>query len=559
MYQGKFDAKRKKGSVDPMELLAQRNAAPKKEAPKKAAPAKPTPDQEELLTRKKAAATAEALSRKSAPRQTSAAENEVTARKTTGKQAAPIPEAPRKKGPRTGGVIFYTFYFMFILLFFVAVYLGLQWLQSWLVDYEAAQPTAKSQQVFEQLFTDPDWGALYDAAAEEDTSYEGKDTFVAYMESKVGTTPMTYMETSAGLSRDKKYIVKLGEEKIASFTLVDKTQTGEGLNEIAAIPEWDLGSIELFYAREQSYLIQNLEGHTVYVNGVALDESFIIQKATTVATKYLPRPVAGVTLCTEQISGLLTVPTVTIQDENGSEMEVTYDAATRTFTERTEANTISSEEEQVVINAAKTYGLYMIEKASRAQVAKYFDTSSDAYTAIIGSKFGNFQDNSGYEFANETVSEYCRYADDLFSARVTLSLNVTRTDGSIKEFAIDSTLFFEKQSTGNWLAFEMTSVNVQEPVGEVRLTFMDGEEEVSSKFYDTNSTELTVPMVSAPEGKVFTGWVRENVEEDGTTTLTVVFTPDASGYVSIPSGTTLEPMTLHALFEDAPTTESEGA
>ncbi len=468
-------------------------------------------------------------------------------------------ETPKRRGPRVGGVIFYTFYFMFILLFFVAVFFALQWVQDWLVDYEAAQPTTKCTQVFEQLFTDPDWDALYDAAAIEDTPYEGKEAFVAYMEDKVGNTKLTYMETSAGLSGDKKYIVKLGEEKIASFTLVDKAKSDSALAEITDLPQWELGSIELFYERTESYRIQKLDDHTVYVNDVALDDSYTIQKATTAAEKYLPDGITGVWMCTQEITGLMSTPTVTIFDDKGQQMEVTYDEATRTFTERTEANTISEDEETVALNAAKAYALYMIEKASRAQVAKYFDTSSDIYSIIVKSDVWTVQDNNGYEFADETVSDYCRYADDLFSARVSMKLNVTRKDGTIKEFTVDSTLFFELQSTGKWLAYEMTNVDVQAPVGQVRLTFMNGDTVLSSDFYNTNITQLTTPVVSVPEGKVFTGWVREDVAEDGTTTLTVVFSPDETGYVPIPSGTTLEPMTLYALFEDAPTAATEGA
>ena len=37
---------------------------------------------------------------------------------------------------------------------------------------------------------------------------------------------------------------------------------------------------------------------------------------------------------------------------------------------------------------------------------------------------------------------------------------------------------------------------------------------------------------------------------NGVKELTVVFTPDESGLVTIGTGVTLEPMTLYALFED---------
>ena len=61
-------------------------------------------------------------------------------------------EPPKKKGPRIGGVIFYTLYFLFIAIFCLGTFLGLNYLEGWLEDYEAAQPDAKSEEVFHQLF-----------------------------------------------------------------------------------------------------------------------------------------------------------------------------------------------------------------------------------------------------------------------------------------------------------------------------------------------------------------------------------------------------------------------
>lgn len=533
MYQGKFDSKNKKTTVDISELVAQRNSSGKTacRAPQQ------TPSR-----------TAPARQPQAAP-----ARQPQTAGK---KQPAPQPVSEKHRGPRLGGVIFYTFYFMFILLFFVAVFFGLQWLRGWLVDYQAAQPTTKSQEVFEQLFSNPDWDALYDAANVEDTPYEGKAQFVSYMENKVGDAALTYKETSAGLSGDKKYFVFLGDEKVAAFTLSGQTTA------ITDIPDWELGSIELYYDRGETFYIRNVDGHTVYVNDVPLDDSHVIQIATTVAAeKYLPIGITGVSMCTQRISDLMAVPTVTIFDDKGNPMEVSYDPESRTFTEQTKSNTISDEEKEAALNAAKTYCLFMIEKAGTADIAKYFDTSSDTYAVLAKVKQDGLwmQGNNGHRFTKEEVSNYARYSDDLFSARVALTLNVTRTDGTTKDYDYDQTLFFRKQNTGKWLVYESTNVDVNAPVGKVRLTFMDGTTELSSDFFQTDATELDTPLVSAPEGKVFSGWYRIDEYENGTT-YTMVFNPDGSGHVTIPAGTTLEPMTLYALYEDASTAAAtEGA
>ena len=530
MYQGKFDSKNKKTAVDVSELVAQRNSAPSQEQPQRQ-PVRENPP------RTNPARTQQPT------RQQNVRQSQPT-RQPSGKRPPVTQTVPEKhrKGPRLGGVIFYTLYFMFILVFFVATFFGLQWLQGWLADYQAAQPTTKSQEVFDQLFSHPDWGALYDAAGIEDTPYEGKDQFVAYMENKVGDSQLTFKETSAGLSGDKKYFVLLGDEKIASFTLSGQTAA------ITDIPYWELGGVELFFDRSETFYIQNVDGHTVEVNGVPLDDSHVIQIATTAAAERLPIGVTGTSTCTQEISDLMAVPTVTIFDKSGKSMEVSYDAETHTFTEQTEANTISDSEREAALNAAKTNCLFMIEKASKADIAKYFDTSSDVYSVIVN--LGNLwvQDNNGYRFTKEEVSDYARYSDDLFSAHVVLNLNVTRKDGTTKDFGYDQTLFFRKQDTGKWLVYDATNADVNAPVGKVRLTFMNGDTVLSSEFVKTDATELDTPLVSAPEGKVFIGWYRIDKYDNGTT-YTMVFDPDENGHVTIPNGTTLEPMTLYALFE----------
>ena len=530
MYQGKFDSKNKKTAGDVSQLVAQRNSAPSQEQPQR----QPV---RENLPRTNPARTQQPT------RQQNVRQSQPT-RQPSGKRPPVTQTVPEKhrKGPRLGGVIFYTLYFMFILVFFVATFFGLQWLQGWLADYQAAQPTTKSQEVFDQLFSHPDWGALYDAAGIEDTPYEGKEQFVSYMENKVGDATLTFKETSAGLSGDKKYFVLLGDEKIASFTLSGQTAA------ITDIPDWELGGVELFFDRSETFYIQNVDGHTVEVNGVPLDDSHVIQIATTAAAERLPIGVTGTSTCTQEISDLMAVPTVTIFDKSGKSMEVSYDAETHTFTEQTEANTISDSEREAALNAAKTNCLFMIEKASKADIAKYFDTSSDVYSVIVN--LGNLwvQDNNGYRFTKEEVSDYARYSDDLFSAHVVLNLNVTRKDGTTKDFGYDQTLFFRKQDTGKWLVYDATNADVNAPVGKVRLTFMNGDTVLSSEFVKTDATELDTPLVSAPEGKVFIGWYRIDKYDNGTT-YTMAFDPDENGHVTIPNGTTLEPMTLYALFE----------
>lgn len=473
------------------------------------------------------------------------------------RRPASEPQAPAvKKGPRLGGLIFYTLYFLFILVFFVAVFFGMQWLNGWLIDYQAAQPDVKAEQVYQQLFANPDWENLYVASGAQDSPFEGKEQFVDYMNAKVDAANLTYLETSAGLSNDKKYVVRNGSEKIATFTLKDHNQKEAGNTGLlsAEIPDWQLGGVELFFEREGTYRIEKMESHRALLNGVEVSDDYTIQIATTKADSYLPLGTTGVRKCLQEINGLMAKPTVEIYDAMGNPMEVTYDETTQTFTEGTVSQTIGVEEKTAALGAAESYCKWMIEELTdRATLAKYYEPTSEAYKRIA--KLGHYdlwaQDNNGFEFLNEEVTNYVRYSDTLFSCRVTLEMKVNvKIDGSVKTIPYAQSLFFTKDS-GSWLCYDSTNEDVSQPVGKVRLTFMQGQTQLVSDFFDTNSKQIITPLITPPQGQVFAGWVREDVNDQGQKVLTLVFQPDSSGTVGIPEGTSLTPMTLYAHFEDA--------
>ena len=161
------------------------------------------------------------------------------------------------------------------------------------------------------------------------------------------------------------------------------------------------------------------------------------------------------------------------------------------------------------------------------------------------------QNHNGYRFENDAVTDYARYSDDIFSVRVKTDLIVTRTDGSNKVYAFNQSMFFQKNEAGKWLCFESTNGDVSEPVGKVRLSFMQGDVMLTTDFYETDAKEVITPKLPVPEGQVFSGWVTISTQEDGTTVYNLEFQPGEDGTVKLPEGNTLRPMTLYALFQDA--------
>ena len=448
------------------------------------------------------------------------------------------------KGNKTVTRVFYTCYFLLILAFCAGTFFFYNFLVDWLKQFEAAQPTVKSQEVFTDLFADPDWQELYGLAGMEDTAYEGKDAFVAYMEAQVGDAPLTFAETSAGLSGDHKYLIRMGDRTLGYFTLTNHADKEE------PIPDWQLGEVHLNVNRRETVTVQKLEGHTVYINGKALFDTDTVQIVSTLAEKYLPGGVSTVRLHRQQVDGLLVAPEVTILDENGQPCDVVYDEAIGIYMEQLPtADEIPEELARRAIEAGEAYSYFMVNR-NTSLFAKYFVTGTETYRAIIGMDRWQQRSKSA-AITGQEVSNYVRYSEDLFSVRVKMTMELTRGDDSIKEYPMDATLFLENRK-GEWKVIAMTNLDVTAYTSQVKLTFMNGDTLLSSVFVPEEPNEsIFTPNVTAPEGQVFAGWATKEVAEDGTVTMTLHYTCDERFRLMIPDEGKLEPATLYALFEEA--------
>ena len=520
MYQGKFLAE---------------NRAAKAEQPKKAA-AVPTADEimdEEL-----------AVQEQNVP-ETPAPEAEEAPKSTNKEKKA---KEKKKKGIRVGTVIFYLLYLMLIGAAAYGIHYGLGLLHDWLTVYEASQPDTRSQEIFNEIFADPDWGKIYDMAGLEGTQFEGKDAYVAYMQAKVGDSELTYAKTSAGLSGGQKYIVKLGEEKVATFTMQNPI-VGE-----LEIPEWSLDKVEAgFFTRNQDVTILTQPGRTVTLNGVPLDESYVIKTTASVVDEYLPEGIHGQRTAMLYAKGFLVAPEVAVIDENGAVIDLEYDEDTNTYSESMLAATteeeIPEQEQKALLDATYAYCRHMIG-AKGSSLRNYFDPDSTIYKTILKNELW-FKGYARYDFSPATITEYRKYTDNLFSARIQITLNTYRNDGSLKAFPVNTTMFLEKNSKGQWLVNNTTNVDIHEIITMVRLTWIQDGEVLASDMIDASQNVLTPPEVTAPEGKEFIGWFSETTDSEGNVTLSLVFAPTESGIISLADSFVLEPMVLHARF-DAP-------
>lgn len=525
MYQGKFlPENRGKRTVQPQAKSAPVQQSRKRPTPAEE-PAHRRPEQEELF-----------------------AEQYVDQ-----EQEMPVEKKPKKKKRvRVSTIIFYIFYLLLIGAAAYGIHYGLGLLNDWLVVYEASQPDTRSQEIFNELFADPDWADIYDRAGLEGTQFEGKEAYVTYMENLVGDRELTYSKTSAGLSGGEKYIVRVGDQKVATFTM-ENPVTDE-----LEIPQWSLADIEAgFFTRNEDVTILTQPGHTVKVNGVTLSEDYVIMTTSSTVDEYLPEGVHGPRTATLYAKGFLVAPEVQVLDAEGNAVELNYDAETNTYFEtiidESTTSDISDEEYQALLDATKAYSKALIG-AELYEWQKHFVKNSELYKQIrelVGSN-SFFKGWTRYEFEPETISEYHRYTDDLFSARIQMKLNTYRKDGSVKPFELDSTIFMQKDSNGKWLVIRLVNDQIHGTLTQVRLTWTDeAGNQLASAMVNAADRFLTPPSIVVPEGKVFAGWFMETTDEQGNKTLKLIFAPTENGTINLPEDYVLEPMVLIARFEDA--------
>lgn len=419
--------------------------------------------------------------------------------------------------------------------------------RSLLEQYEAAQVKYARDEVYEMLFEDPDWALLYDLAGVESTIYEGKNAFVEYMEEKVGDQELNCLETSTGLSDDRRYLLRCGDETVAAFTM------GQSQADGALFPSWTLTGVEVFFQRTENITIQTLPDYTVYVNGIALDENHITTSVHTVAEEYLPEGVHSYRWVELQEGVFLVEPEIVVLDANNNPVPVFYTAQTDLYsTEIPVSPEITEEEYNIAVEAAKAQALFDIRAINISQLRQYFDSSSQIYTDICDAD-PFVKSYRSYTLDEESISvtDFCRYSDDLFTAKVSLSLEIYVKWKTYKTYELSTTYFFTRTGSGAYLVTGNTDADLLKRITQVHLTYMMDDTVLHSEMLDSGTTVFHAPEAANAEGAQPAAWGK--MEEDGS--ITVVLEVSSDGTFVLAEGQSLKPMTLYPLFIDVTTAE----
>lgn len=430
------------------------------------------------------------------------------------------------------------------LVLIAAIVVGVVYLQ-WNQQYQASLPDEKSAEAFSLLYKDPDWALLYNLSGIDNTPFENRDTFVQYMNNIAGGKRLSYMLLPQTDPLVRNYAVFFDNETVGSFSMVGTED---------AIPDWSLGSVDFVLERSHSITIYKSPEHKAYINGVALDDSYVIRSTSTAAEAFLPEGVHGYRLDEIKVTDLLLEPLVTVTDASGAPIPMVYDSDTHTYSPLEEKGPeIAENHLQFALDAAKASAAFAVRANSFTDLRQYFDPNSNAYEVVYNTEplLEGCADYSFDPSATE-VSNYRSYGNSLFSATVTLKLDVTMENGDAHSFDLSWHYLYMQNHTGNFLIIEIGEDSFHTPQEQVRLTFIQDEKVVESKMVDIHTSTIILPQVTAPEGKVMTGWAQKHTNSQGDEVMAILFPATAGSIAQLPQDSTLEPMTLYALYEDIP-------
>ncbi len=335
---------------------------------------------------------------------------------------------------------FYKIYFSALIVFAVLLLAGAVALNVWLGEYNKGIPETVSEQFFTNNFVELNVDNIIAMSGITPSEFETYDDLKRHLENELDKDDLSYTSISTGSDDGtKKYIIKSGEYKIASFTLKADEKN-----------DYHPHGLELHLPHSAVKEFKILDTSTLSVNGVKVSEKYISRTEDHISTKLLPDGVKAPKWVVYAIPGLTKEPETQITDRNGNNpqfIEVSGALCEDIIYDEPESEVVDR-----LVLAAKQYAICMQNDASKASVTKYLKKGTDLYSSFMSAENMFVWNHSGYSFENEEVSEFFRYDENTVSCRISFTHCLHKAGYEDYKDHTDITYFATNES-GEYLIF----------------------------------------------------------------------------------------------------------
>lgn len=309
---------------------------------------------------------------------------------------------------------FYKIFFSVIAGFLVLLIAGAIVLSFVLADYETTVPDVIADSCFKNYIGTGNYAGLRNEGA----AFEKADAINAACAERAAGKELTMAKGTKGSDDSVSYIVRAGEEKLLTFTLVKS----DGKSRFG-FSSYMVGKVNFHFAKDIT--VKAPADCTVSVNGVTLTEDFLTGEPTVDEALPMPDDLKPVAICTYQVNDLLNDPTVTAAGEAGDGRLVTYNQTGRYYEVGGEQDASLAEQySSYVIEATERYATWMADDGWFGMVADYFEPDTATYQYIRDTEVSFVWDHDSYDFSDAKASDFHRYSDTVFTCRVKVTQNL---------------------------------------------------------------------------------------------------------------------------------------
>ncbi len=334
--------------------------------------------------------------------------------------------------------LFYIIYFSLLAVFFIALTGFSIYLSSFIKQYNEGIPETVSQRFFENTFLNLNTDKIIEMSGEKPCEFETTDDLKAFLREKL-SDELSYTSISSDIENTKAYIVKSGDYKVASFTLVSDEHN-----------DYSPSTLSLHLPKDINKTVRVLSNTSLTVNGIPVTDEYIVKREPHKNALYLPDEVGCPDWITYEISGLTKEPQLVITDRNGNTPllleedgiiceQVIYDEPEKEIVDR-------------LLTAAKKYAACMQNDESKYSVLPYFEKGTDIYEGIRTVENTFVWDHAGYSIEDENVSEFMRYDENTVSVRISFT-HILKMHGREDYRDITDITYFARCIDGKYYIF----------------------------------------------------------------------------------------------------------
>ena len=355
-------------------------------------------------------------------------------------------------------------YVLFLIIWLIAVTCAVRAVydrfNEFLIKYEASYQASLPVQAADEIFAhyrDLDIDYIWDNMSERpeisffETDEDVKDYIADMLEGKT----LSYREDSGFTPERPSYVVEADGYLIGTIRLKKDPQAKREYG----FPTYVLDGTDFFTEPLEYVTVRVPEGSTVYINNIALDDSFVTSTESSVEDQSYIEPYGTFPgFVTYNVSGLYREPDVSILDVYGEECLPDYDEGLKTYSCGFTHNHPDKEMiEEFGIEFACTFANVISRDDSLENLYPYFteDSATPGYisrnTALL-----YYMSHSSVSIENIEVQDFIAYRDDIVYMEVSLEQHMQMYYGDPEPVIVPTDArFYLVRVDGQWKVCSM--------------------------------------------------------------------------------------------------------